>query len=244
MKSKHTPFQKQPAGSGAKGRNAVMGKQLYPGAGQPPRVITGEFKGRKLAVAEGSRPLTDRIKIVIFDLLGQSVKQAVILDLYAGSGAFGIEALSRGASKVYFYENSPEAVATLRSNLAHVGAEQGSYDIIAAALPEAIRQNKVFTKQADDPANNTVGTDSPEMIVMIDPPFTQLDKFNLARHLELIGIRVDVASSSSTSEDIAVTICLRLPSDAPLSAQALPNQWQVTREKVMGLSKLWFLQNV
>jgi 16S rRNA (guanine966-N2)-methyltransferase len=235
MKSKHTRSQNQPATFGATGKQRVAGAHISPGVQQPPRVITGQFKGRKLAVAEGSRPLTDRIKTVIFDVLGQSVKEAMILDLYAGSGAFGIEALSRGASKVYFYENSPEAVATLRSNLQHVGAGQGSYEIIAAGLPEGLRQNKVFTDQQTSPAG---------LIVMIDPPFTQLDKFNLARHLELISILVGEAGSSSNSKNSPITVCLRLPSEAPLSTQALPNHWQITREKVMGLSKLWFLQNV
>ncbi len=208
---------------------------------QPPRVITGQFKGRKLAVAEGSRPLTDRIKTVIFDVLGQSVKEAIIFDLYAGSGAFGIEALSRGASKVYFYENSLDAVATLRSNLAHVGAGQGSFEIITTALPEGIRQNKVFTDLQTGQQDTELQAISPELIVMVDPPFTQLDKFNLARHLELINI---VIGEMDNPEDLQITICLRLPSDAPLPTQELPRQWQITREKVMGLSKLWFLQNV
>ncbi len=208
-----------------KGKRTRANSQGLEGVQQPPRIITGQFKGRKLGVAEGSRPLTDRIKTVIFDVLGQSVKDATVFDLYAGSGAFGIEALSRGASKVYFYENNPEAVATLRSNLAHVGAVQGSFEIIAASLPEAIRQNKIST----------------ELIVMIDPPFTQLGKFNLARHLELIGM---VVGNASNTDDLPVAICLRLPSDAPLTTQALPNQWQITREKVMGLSKLWFLQSI
>jgi 16S rRNA (guanine966-N2)-methyltransferase len=84
------------------------------------RVISGTHKGRRLRApdAPGTRPVTDRVKESIFSSLGSEIRGAVIADLYAGAGSFGIEALSRGAERVTFVESSRVAVRTLRENLA------------------------------------------------------------------------------------------------------------------------------
>jgi len=83
------------------------------------RVIAGEFKGRKLVSPKGTnvRPTADRVKEAVFSMLQPELPGAVCLDLFAGSGALGIEALSRGAKKVYFCDNSPASVASLKENL-------------------------------------------------------------------------------------------------------------------------------
>lgn len=83
------------------------------------RVIAGVAKGRRLAGPPGlsTRPFTGRAKEAVFSMLGRRVEAAAILDLYAGSGSLGIEALSRGASFVTFVESDRNALETLRRNL-------------------------------------------------------------------------------------------------------------------------------
>ena len=87
------------------------------------RIITGLAKGRRLAAPRGggTRPMTDRAKEGVFSSLGASVAGARVLDLFAGSGSLGLEALSRGAAEAVFVERARPALAALRANLATVG---------------------------------------------------------------------------------------------------------------------------
>ncbi|MFS8130881.1 MAG: 16S rRNA (guanine(966)-N(2))-methyltransferase RsmD [Candidatus Dojkabacteria bacterium] len=82
-----------------------------------PRITTGTLKGRKLKVPESARPFTERVKISMFDLISEYIKDAKVLDLFAGSGNLGIEALSRGASYVQFVENDEKSIKVIRENL-------------------------------------------------------------------------------------------------------------------------------
>ena len=83
------------------------------------RVISGSARGRKLLSLEGeaTRPTTDRVKESMFNLCMDYVRSAAVLDLFAGSGALGIEALSRGAEKCTFVENASDALDVVRKNL-------------------------------------------------------------------------------------------------------------------------------
>jgi 16S rRNA (guanine(966)-N(2))-methyltransferase RsmD len=85
------------------------------------RVITGSAKGCKLKAVPGdtTRPITDRVKESVFDILGENVRQARFLDLFAGTGGVGIEALSRGAANAVFVEQGRAALETIHFNLAH-----------------------------------------------------------------------------------------------------------------------------
>ena len=87
------------------------------------RVIAGSARGITLAAPPGrsTRPITDRVKETLFGILGERVPDARVVDLYAGSGAIGIEALSRGAASATFVEADRRAVATLRDNLRRTG---------------------------------------------------------------------------------------------------------------------------
>jgi 16S rRNA (guanine966-N2)-methyltransferase len=83
------------------------------------RVVAGEFGGRRLVVPRGAatRPTSDRVREALFAVLGERVAGARVLDLFAGSGALGIEALSRGAARATFVDRSHAAVAAVRANL-------------------------------------------------------------------------------------------------------------------------------
>jgi 16S rRNA (guanine(966)-N(2))-methyltransferase RsmD len=92
------------------------------------RVIAGIAKGRRLKSprTEGTRPILDRVKVALFDILGSVVDGATFLDLFAGTGSVGIEALSRGATKAIFIDHSVEAVKVINENLALTGLRQHS----------------------------------------------------------------------------------------------------------------------
>ncbi|MGL4738582.1 MAG: 16S rRNA (guanine(966)-N(2))-methyltransferase RsmD [Cellulosilyticaceae bacterium] len=83
------------------------------------RVISGKCRGTKLVAPEGlhTRPTTDRIKETLFNMIGFDIPGCEFLDLFGGSGAIGIEALSRGAQKVIFTDNNPAAIACINQNL-------------------------------------------------------------------------------------------------------------------------------
>ena len=87
------------------------------------RIVAGRYKGRRLRMPRGAptRPTADRVREALFSMLGD-VSGARVLDLYAGSGALGIEALSRGADSAVFVERDPRAAAVIRANIEAVGA--------------------------------------------------------------------------------------------------------------------------
>ena len=89
-----------------------------------PRIIAGACKGRKLAAPEGveTRPTNTRARQAVFDILAHApwcdLRGATVLDVFAGTGAYGLEALSRGAARAVFFEQAPAALKALRANIA------------------------------------------------------------------------------------------------------------------------------
>jgi 16S rRNA (guanine966-N2)-methyltransferase len=120
------------------------------------KVIGGEKKGHPLASPQGSqvRPTAARVRKALFDILGEGIAGAVFLDLFAGSGAMGVEALSRGASRCWFIEESRSALASIRKNLQTCGFDgrgrviAGKLPGVLSRLPEGTRFSVVF---ADPP---------------------------------------------------------------------------------------------
>jgi len=120
------------------------------------RVIAGEAKGRRLlsVPGEATRPITDRVKTALFDILGARVEGCRFLDLFGGTGSVGIEALSRGAAEAVFVERSAAALRVLGENLRRTGLaararvvrgdafayltrpDAGPFDIIYIAPPQ------------------------------------------------------------------------------------------------------------
>lgn len=82
------------------------------------RVISGKFRNRNLKAADHIRPTTDRVRETLFNVLQNELEGSIFVDGFAGSGAVGIEALSRGATKVYFLESNRKSLQVLESNLA------------------------------------------------------------------------------------------------------------------------------
>jgi len=92
------------------------------------RVIAGKAKGRKLAMVPGdsTRPVGDRVKEAFFNILGPDIEDSVFLDLFAGTGSVGIEALSRGAAQVDFIDRERMAIKTIEQNLAVTQLTEGA----------------------------------------------------------------------------------------------------------------------
>ena len=117
------------------------------------RIVAGRYRGRKLTPPsdDSVRPTTDRIKETVFNILQWDVEGARVLDLFAGSGALGIECLSRGAAEVVFADKSPASVALIRQNLKGI---EGSYRVLTADFTGVLRS----------------GEDKFDLI-LIDPPY-------------------------------------------------------------------------
>lgn len=131
------------------------------------RIIGGSFRGRRLVAppGKGTRPPLDRQRETLFNLLGQHLEGLDVLDLFAGTGSLGLEALSRGARRVLFVEADPRAAAALRENVQHLGA---------AERVEVIR---------GDALRIPAPCAGPFDLVFVDPPFPLLGRGAGARRL-------------------------------------------------------------
>jgi 16S rRNA (guanine(966)-N(2))-methyltransferase RsmD len=104
------------------------------------RIIAGEWRGRRLIAPAGTtvRPTLGRVRQAIFDLPLVRPRDATVLDLYAGSGALGIEALSRGARRVVFVERDRQALEAIRRNLAPLSLEAGRAEVLGLPAERAL----------------------------------------------------------------------------------------------------------
>jgi 16S rRNA (guanine966-N2)-methyltransferase len=106
------------------------------------RIIAGSAKGHRLApVPAGTRPVSDRAREGVFSSLGPAIEGARVLDAYAGTGALGIEALSRGAEHAMFVDSAPGAIRTIRQNLSRTGLE-GRAEVHRAEVLAFLRRSK------------------------------------------------------------------------------------------------------
>lgn len=124
------------------------------------RIIAGTLKGRRLKAPAwaGLRPTSDKLRETLFNVLAARVTGARVLDGYAGTGAVGIESISRGAREVVFIERDERARALIEANLAHCGVESG-YTVLGAPVARS------FQTLADTPGFE------PFDIVVLDPPY-------------------------------------------------------------------------
>jgi 16S rRNA (guanine966-N2)-methyltransferase len=129
-----------------------MGAARY---GTGVRVIGGRSRGRRLSgrLPAGVRPTSDRVREAIFDVLGSmgGVNDLAVVDLFCGSGAMGVEALSRGAASATFVDHEPGALEAVRANLAAVGLEGESATVLRAELPGWLERSAPFDIAFCDP---------------------------------------------------------------------------------------------
>jgi len=123
------------------------------------RVIAGKFRGRKLKSPPSlqTRPTSDRLRETLFNILAARIEGARFLDLCAGTGAVGIEALSRGAAHVTFVDQSRKMCGLIESNLGSLGIGQDDYDVVLAEASDYLRRH--------------VKSELPFDAVFFDPPY-------------------------------------------------------------------------
>ncbi len=136
------------------------------------RIIAGQFRSRVLTAPRGvdTRPTSDRLRETLFNVLAPRIEGAVFLDLYAGSGAVGIEALSRGAREAIFVEQAEVALKAIRGNLAGLGI-RGNFALEARSVAAGLRRLTADGRVAD--------------IVFLDPPYAEVREYETA--LGLLG---------------------------------------------------------
>jgi len=182
--------------------------------GRPPRVIAGEAGGRRLVVPAGGgvRPTADRVKESVFSALGARLESARVLDLYAGTGALAVEALSRGAAVAVLIERNREARAAIAANLEATGMTDrarvvgGDVATVLSGPPDAA---------------------GPFDLILVDPPYELADE-PLAQVLE--GLRAGWLAPGAT-------VVIERPAGA-----TRPPGWVSTWERCYGDTLVWFLQ--
>jgi 16S rRNA (guanine(966)-N(2))-methyltransferase RsmD len=157
------------------------------------RVIAGAFKGRPLRAPAGraTRPTSDRVREALFSILGD-VEGLRVLDLFAGSGALGIEALSRGAAEAVFVEQDRRAAGAIRANLESVGAPASN-----------IRTESAFSYLGR-------AHDGPFDLVFADPPYSSATRIG-GRLSELLAPVLTDSSLTVTESDKRAPLELALP---------------------------------
>lgn len=167
------------------------------------RIVAGKFRSRQIKSLKGRelRPTSDRLRETLFDVLNSVIEGARFLDVFAGTGAIGIEALSRGAREAVFLEKHRPAGKLIRENLAGLGIDRGFLVLCGDAfrtLEELARRNDAAPSAFD--------------IVFLDPPYAATDEYE--RVLNLLG-------SSTLLSPSTIVVAehhhkLRLPAEAGL----------------------------
>lgn len=180
------------------------------------RVIAGSAGGIRLDVPKNEiRPTMDRVKAAIFSSLGDRVIGARVLDLFAGTGALGLEALSRGAAAAMFVENNRQAVHAIEGNLAKTG------------LTGRIRNQDVFDFLSQSSTAETYD------LIFADPPY---DKSKLGDSFTKLLLRNDRLPLRLTSE--GVLILEKRPSEKLPTTEF----WEVIRRRAYGATETIFFQ--
>jgi len=174
------------------------------------RVIAGSSRGRRLQAPAGdlTRPTADRVREAIFNVLGGLVDLdgATVADLFAGSGAMGIEALSRGAGSVVFVDHSPAAVAAVKANVTATGLDPGSTRVVRADVVDWLERPHHFDLALCDPPyvfdawEELLGRLDADTVVMeSDRPVTVPGTWEIIRNKRYGGTLVTVVRSPKTS---------------------------------------------
>ena len=153
------------------------------------RIIAGTFRSRPLQAPPGlaTRPSSDRLRETLFNVLAPRIAGAFFLDLYAGSGAVGLEALSRGAEHVVFVERAPAALKVLRANIESLNIKAG-FSLQAGSVRESLRRLAKQSRAFD--------------VVFLDPPYDAPDEYEAT--LRALG-GVETSPRSPHARDLRPT---------------------------------------
>jgi len=149
------------------------------------RIIAGTYRSRTLAAPPGmsTRPTSDRLRETLFNVLALRIQAVAFLDLYAGSGAVGLEAISRGAARVTFVERAPAALKILNANLARLAISSG-VRVRAKSVSAFLKSATGSDPKSADPKPANPETERYE-VVFLDPPYDEAKEYAIT--LELLG---------------------------------------------------------
>jgi len=135
------------------------------------RVIAGKYRSRLLRTPGflGIRPTSDRLRETLFNILGPSVEDSLFIDLYAGTGAIGIEAISRGAREVFFIDRDPDCISLVRQNLESLDIRTGA-EVITAGVQRGLDKLAARHLVAD--------------FIFFDPPYADAGYSDLLEYLD------------------------------------------------------------
>lgn len=172
------------------------------------RIIAGQWRGRKITFhdAEGLRPTSDRIRETLFNWLAPYIESSRCLDLFAGSGALGLEALSRGAIHVCFVDNHRLTVKNLEQNLQKLSAQQAN--VYLASAQQFIEEKDIHNYD----------------IFFIDPPYASFKLEDISNILE--------KKLASTNKDRSCRIYYEC--NQAINEQTLPPNWKIEKQKKAG----------
>lgn len=180
------------------------------------RVIAGSARSLKLVTPEGmdTRPTSDRIKETLFNILQTQISGSIVIDIFAGSGALGIEALSRGARHAYFIENNATAYRCIQDNLrfTKLGDKASVLKQDAAVALELINEKDVD-------------------LIVIDPPYQKCYEERILRQLALMNY-----VSTET------LIVMETSKQYPVASDFLPPEFIITREKTYKTNRHLFIK--
>lgn len=173
------------------------------------RIITGSAKNKQLKVpSSGTRPMTDRAKSSLFNMLQSKLPESIVLDLYAGSGALGLESLSRGAKKAIFVDIAKESIDCISENTINCKFDKERYEILKMDVMDYLikQANKVY-KQDKEKYNTTKYPLILFDVIFMTPPYKDISEETIrlaSRILKKDGILVtDCPYQTTLSKDIA-----------------------------------------
>jgi len=175
------------------------------------RITAGKAKNLKLEIPKTTRPLTDRMKVQIFDILQKDVYKKKILDLYAGTGSFGLEALSRGAEHATFVEASKNAIYILKRNVTNTGLLLDS-EIVKSKVGEYLyKKNSEESIETFD-------------IIFLDPPYKLFNTKKTYKMEEIVNMASNLLPGvQDTNETFKGALILKHPKKYPLEKLSLNN---------------------
>ena len=183
------------------------------------RIIGGNFKGVKILEAfdKNTRPLKDLVKESILNILEHSkdtkinLNNSLVLDLFAGTGSFGLECISRGSEKVYFIENYPQSIEILEKNIKKLRCEKKA----------RVFNEDVFNFFLNEKLNNKKMD-----LIFLDPPYKE----------EKINILFELIFKNKILNKNGILILHRNKK----TIDTFPNQFKILSQRVYGLSKIYF----
>jgi 16S rRNA (guanine(966)-N(2))-methyltransferase RsmD len=160
------------------------------------RIIAGEFRGRRIKqpASKKVRPTKDRIREAVFNIIAPAVSGSKVLDLFAGSGAYGLEALSRGAEKAVFIEKETESVDSIKENIELLGVEEDS-EVITGDVFRKIKELNESKKEF-----SLIFSDPPYSVGMAKKTLIKIGHYDILLHSGIIIIEHNIEEGLPEAE--------------------------------------------